>query len=100
MYRRFEAALRPLTEAADASPAHRGPALTAETLDDALQALRDLAGAYNYDSVAMVMAELNKYDPTEKYAALCKRLGDAVDRVDWDAIRACVDPEHTEEARS
>ena len=46
----------------------------------------------------MVMAELNKYDPTEKYAALCKRLNIAVDRVDWDAIYACIDSHQAEEA--
>ena len=99
MYRRFEQLLRPIFEKSADSPAVRsGPALSAEVLDDAMQALRDLAAAYDYDSVSMVMAELNKYDPTEKYAALCKRLNIAVDRVDWDAICACIHSHQAEEA--
>ena len=100
MYRRFEQALRPLMEQAEKTAVRAGPALTAEVLADAMQALRDLAAVYDYDSVSMVMAELNKYDPTEKFAALCARLNNAVERVDWDTIQSCVESYQAEEAEA
>ena len=100
MYRRFEQTLRPLMEQAEKTAVRAGPALTAEVLADAMQALRDLAAVYDYDSVSMVMAELNKYDPTEKFAALCARLNNAVNRVDWDTIQSCVESYQAEEAEA
>lgn len=75
--------------------------LTANAVNGAREYYID-AGFNDYLTKPVMADELEKmllkYLPTEKYAALCKRLGDAVDRVDWGAIRACVNPGQTEEA--
>ena len=57
---------------------------------EALQSLRDMSAMFDYDSVNMVMDMLAQYTIPESHRAVCKRLRDAVERCDWDAINAAL----------
>ena len=92
MYRRLERALRPAldppaedgnTPAAEAG----GPPLDDAALADALEAVRDLAAAYDDDSIHMVLEQLPRGRMPERYVPRYDALADALRRVDWDAIQ-------------
>ena len=92
MYRRLERALRPALDppAEDGNaPAGEagGPPLDDDALAGALEAVRDLAMAYDDDSIHMVLEQLPRVSVPERYVPLYDALADALRRVDWDAIQ-------------
>ena len=65
--------------------------MTREALTDAMQALRELAGTYDYDSVCMVVDELARFRVPDEYGALYDNLTKAVREINWDAIHEITD---------
>ena len=88
MYRRLEEPLAPLLVREDES---KMPVISSDELFDAVATLRDLADAFDYDSVRMVVDALDAYRMPEQFREAYARLQKAVDRVDWDAIRESVE---------
>ena len=86
MYRSLREPLGRLFGGEEAKPEELPP-LPEEEYAEALASLRDLAAAYDYDSVQMVMDMLSGYRVPEGCQDSYKRLCTAVDRCDWDEIK-------------
>ena len=90
MYRSLREPLGRLFGGEEAKPEELPP-LPEEEYAEALASLRDLAAAYDYDSVQMVMDMLSGYRVPEGCQDSYKRLCTAVDRCDWDEIKNAVE---------
>ena len=67
------------------------PVLPEDEYAEALASLRDLAAAYDYDSVQMVMEMLSGYRVPKGSQDRYERLRAAVNRCDWDAIHQALE---------
>ena len=90
MYRSLGEPLGRLFGKGDAEPADCPP-LPEEEYTQALASLRDLAAAYDYDSVQMVMDMLSEYRVPEGCQDSYERIRSAVDRLDWDEINKALE---------
>ena len=75
----------------EAAEATELPVLPEDEYAEALASLRDLAAAYDYDSVQMVMDMLSGYRVPEGCQVSYERLRAAVDRCDWDGIHQALE---------
>ena len=61
-------------------------ALSEEAFKDALAAVRESAARYDYDGLLTVVEMLEQSEIPDAYATICRRLREAADDCDWDAI--------------
>ena len=90
LYRGLEAPLKQALGVPEPAAADLPPLPEAEFVE-AAASLRELAAAYDYESVLMVMEMLEQYAVPESRRAVCANLRKAVDRCDWDEINAILE---------
>ena len=92
MYRSLARPLQPLLEQQPQVDRENDPRppLSLADLADAVTAIRDLAGAFDHDSIRLVMEELQQYRMPENCTDWYDGLAKAVDRVDWDGIHGAL----------
>ena len=63
------------------------PLIGEDELSEALEALREMAASFDYDSVMMVLDRLDEYRLPDEESARIKTIKDAAAKLDWEAIQ-------------
>ena len=85
LYRTFAQKLSPLIKQSVDDDSK--PLIGEDELSEALEALREMAASFDYDSVMMVLEQLDEYRLPDEESARIKTIKDAAAKLDWEAIQ-------------
>ncbi|MBO4901385.1 MAG: response regulator [Lachnospiraceae bacterium] len=95
-YRAFKEILSPLHAAEQTEAGSRDPVPETE-LADAYTALREVIPLMDYDSVEMILTQLDNYSLPEKDALIMDKLKKAMKTFDWETMEEIIKEEGTDE---
>ena len=84
LYRSFATKLSPLLKQADDD--EDKPLISDDDFNEAIEALREAAASFDYDSVMFVMDQLNDYRLPETHSARIKSIREAAAKLDWEKL--------------
>ncbi len=91
LYRSFAQKLSPLIKRSDDDANDDKPMIGEDELTEALEALNEMAASFDYDSVMMVLEQLDEYRLPDEASARIKKIREAVAKLDWESVQKALE---------